>query len=140
MKTLKEFAKNSNIDEKLVRAVVKQLGGWESFKTSAPDITNHGIDGGFGRFIYYTDTVKFAQENKKEILRLAEEMARDMGEVNAYQLIAGFNCLKDDKNIYVAAAIWEPENENAELVLNALAWFAGEEVAREYMNLVEVSK
>jgi len=39
---------------------------WESFKNSAPDISDHGISGGFRGFIYYADTVKFAQENKKK--------------------------------------------------------------------------
>ena len=45
MKTLKSLVEKSHINEKLIRAVVRQIGGWESFTQSAPDITNHGIDG-----------------------------------------------------------------------------------------------
>ena len=32
---------STNIPESLVRSVVRQMGGWESFKESAPDITRH---------------------------------------------------------------------------------------------------
>lgn len=49
--TLKKLVERSNIPESLIRAVVRQMGGWESFKESAPDICRGGIDGGFHGFI-----------------------------------------------------------------------------------------
>lgn len=136
MKTLKSFVEKSHIEEKLVRAVVRQMGGWENFTNSAPDITNHGIDCGFGGFIYYSETVKFAKQNLSEIMELAKNMADDMGE-NKYKTIEGFNCLKDCENLDAGEAIYNNKSEDHDTVLNALAWFAGEEVARSYVDMTE---
>ena len=136
MKNLKSFVEKSHIEEKLVRAVVHRMGGWENFTNSAPDITNHGIDGGFHGFIYTTETVKFAKQNLPEIMELAKNMADDLGE-NKYKMIEGFNCLKDFKNIDAGEAIYNKKSEDHDTVLNALAWFAGEEVARSYVDMLE---
>ncbi len=136
MQTLKSFVEKSHIEEKLVRAVVRKMGGWESFTQSAPDITNHGIDGGFHGFIYTNETVKFAKQNLPEIMELAKNMADDLGE-NKYKMIEGFNCLKDFKNIDAGEAIYNKKSEDHDTVLNALAWFAGEEVARSYVDMLE---
>lgn len=139
MKTLAKFVSESNLPESLVRAVVRQIGGWESFQEHAQDVTNHGINGGFHGFIYYTDTVKFAKAHKSVILDYAREMASDLGESGAYSMIAGFNCFKgqnltgDD----VADAINNPRHDEHTNVMNALAWFAGEEVCRSYCDMVE---
>lgn len=134
MKTLKKFIKESNINEKLIRAVVRQIGGWESFTNSAQDITNHGIDGGFHGFIYTAETVKFAKNNLPEIMELAKNLAYQIGE-DTYKMIAGFKCLKDYANLDVCESIYNKKSEDHETVLNALAWFAGEEVARSYIDL-----
>lgn len=134
MKTLKKFIKESNINEKLIRAVVRQIGGWESFTNSAQDITNHGIDGGFHGFIYTAETVKFAKNNLPEIMELAKNLAYQIGE-DTYKMIAGFKCLKDYANLDVCESIYNKKSEDQETVLNALAWFAGEEVARSYIDL-----
>ena len=48
IKTLKSFISEAlHIEPKLIRAVVNQLGGWECLQMSAPDITRHGIMGGY---------------------------------------------------------------------------------------------
>lgn len=135
MKTLKSLVEKSHINEKLIRAVVRQIGGWESFTQSAPDITNHGIDGGFHGFIYTAETVKFAKKNLPEIMELAKNMADEIGE-NKYKMVEGFNCLKDYENLDAAEAIYNKKSEDHETVLNALAWFAGEEVARSYVDML----
>lgn len=137
MQTLKSFVEKSHIEEKLVRAVVRQIGGWENFTNSAPDITNHGIDGGFGGFIYTAETVKFAKQNLPEIMELAKNMANDIGSGDKYNMIAGFNCLKDYENLDAGEAIYNKKSEDHDTVLNALAWFAGEEVARSYVDMTE---
>jgi len=93
MKTIKEFTEQSNIPTKLIRAVVRQIGGWEEFKGRAEDVTNHGASGGFAGFTYYSDTVPFAVRHKKDILSMAENMADDLGE-DTFTMIGGFNCLK----------------------------------------------
>lgn len=137
MKTLKSFIEASNISPKLIRAVVRQIGGWDSFKESAQDVANHGASGGVNGFIYYTDTVAFTKRNKKDILAMAEELASSIGEGDAITLIAGFNCLKNYSALEVSEAIYNPRSESRTDVFNALAWFTLEEVARSYCDLVE---
>ena len=139
--TISNLIANTNIPAALVRAVVRQLGGLDSFKESARDIANHGINGGFHGFIYYTDTVKFAKAHKADILAYAREMAADIGEPGAYSMIAGFNCLRDLKlsGDEVADAVNSAKHEDHVSIMNALAWFAGEEVARSYADMLETA-
>lgn len=135
MKSLSSFISNSHLPGSLVRAVVRQIGGWGSFKESAHDIVNHGIDGGFSGFIYYTDTVKFTRANKGEILALANEMADDFGESSLICFLGNFKCLKEMSQDEIASGLYDPTSEWRTAIYNALAWFAGEEVAASYVNL-----
>lgn len=138
MKTLKAFCDSSNVPAPLIRAVVRQIGGWDEFKDRASDVANHGADGGFSGFIYYADTVPFAKRNKASILEYAESMASDIGaDGGALGLIAGFNCLSDITALDVASALYKRNDDNAQQVFNALAWFAVEEVSRSYVDLLE---
>ena len=121
------FIDNCSIDSELVTAVIRQVGGWEDFKETAPDVANHGADSGFSGFIYYTETIKFAQENLSKILALASEMATDLGYDSSFGLIASFNCLKMKPEM-IAEAIYNKRSEDREVVMNALAWFVLEEV------------
>jgi len=50
--TLKNLIVDSNIPSKLVRAVVRQSGGWQSFTESAQDVVNRGAESGFNGFSY----------------------------------------------------------------------------------------
>lgn len=131
--TLSGLVNSTNIPESLVRAVVRQMGGWKSFEESAPDICRGGIDGGFHGFIYCGDTMKFAKANKEEIRSLAIQQAEDFG-LGVVEMIKGFGCFKNSgvteaEIIDGLAGIAHPMGVN---VLNALAWYAGEEVARAY--------
>jgi hypothetical protein len=135
--TLGSLCNSSNIPESLIRAVVRQMGGWESFTQSAPDICRGGIDGGFHGFIYYTETEPFSKRNRREISEMAEAQANDFGmEVSA--MIRGFGCFKgcDVTGSEVGRALYAGENmPDGNNVLNALAWYAGEEVSRAYCDL-----
>ena len=133
--TLSKFINESHIPAKLIRAVVRQSGGWDSFKEMAEDITNHGVGGGFHGWIYHSDTVPFAKRNKAAIMEMAKSMADDLGET-LYRMIGGFNCLKMGEG-EVAEAIHNPRSDDRVQVFNALAWFAAEEVARSYVNIKE---
>lgn len=137
MNTIKQFAAQSHINESLIRAVVRQVGGWEAFQQTAQDVTNHGAAGGFVGFTYYNDTVKFAESHKSAIIEMAKKMADDLGESGAYSLIAGFNCLRDMgmSADSVADAIYSKKHDDHTQVFNALAWFALEEVSRSYADL-----
>ena len=136
--TINEMIKNSNIQASLIRSTIKQFGGFESFKESAQDVSNHGIDGGFHGFIYYTDTCAFFKRNRKEIMAMAEAMANDFGQ-GTLEMIAGFNCMKslDVTQDEIARAIYTGKGEVAEQIETCLAWYAGEGVSRLYVDLTE---
>lgn len=138
MKTIKEFTQQTHIDAGLVRAVIRQMGGFEAFKEHAPDICNHGISGGFGGFIYYTDTVAFYGRNRAAINAMATQYASDIGEGGAIELIQGFNCIKGEYSAdEIGATMYGNKSRMDTQIANALAWFAAEEVARAYCAALE---
>jgi len=51
-------------------------------------------------------------------------------------MISSFNCVNETPE-EVAEAIYNSDSDNQTQVLNALAWFAGEEVCRSYSDLIE---
>lgn len=142
IKSLAQFCDQSNLDSKLIRAVVSQLGGWESFQESAPDISNHGIDGGFHGFIYYADTEPFARRNRKLIADMASQQANEFG-TGVIEMIRGFGCFRNGTkptDEEIGSALYAGEDvEDGLPILNALAWYAGEEVARSYTDLIETN-
>lgn len=135
IKTIKAFAEQSNIPASLIRAVIRQCGGFESFKEMAGDIARHGADSGFHGFIYYTDTVKFTKNNKAAILEYTKEQSRDLG-TSSIEMIASFNCLKWTVE-ETAEALYNSRSEDRTTLYNALAWYALEEVARAYCDILE---
>lgn len=100
------------MNEKLKKAVIKQIGDKESLK----DVCEHGAEGGYSGFTYYSDTVKFYNKNEPEIWELLVETAESLGE-NVLTMIAGFSGAKN-----VA---------NGDTFKNLMSWFALEEVARD---------
>jgi hypothetical protein len=131
--SLEGLVKSTTIPESLVRAVVRQLGGWKSFKESAPDICRGGIDGGFHGFIYYSDTLSFAKRNRKEILEMASEQARNFG-MGLVEMIQGFGCFRHSKPTETEIVEGLAGRGADTQVPNALAWYAGEEVSRAYFD------
>jgi len=137
---LKDFVAQANIPESLIRAVVRQCGGWQSFKEDAQDVARHGADTGVHGFTYYSDTVHFARKNRVAIMAMAEDMARDCygRDANCFTLIAGFNCFRGRLSSgEVARAIYGRNDDNATDVYNAMAWFALEETARAFCDLTD---
>ena len=132
------FIANSHISASLIRAVSRQIGGWEYLTQSAQDIQNHGADGGWHGFTWYDDTKKFYRRNRKAILELAEQLTDDLGE-DLLSMVASFNCLKSDKLTQneVAQALYLSKGDMVDQVQNAMAWFALEEVARSYCDCLE---
>lgn len=129
-KTLKNFIEYSSIDAGLIRAVIRQSGGWQSFQESAPDIANHGIAGGFGGWIYYTETCQFYAKNQGAIVALVEQWANDSN-LSPIDFVAGFHCFSADKPI-VGKTLYGNKRQHDTQVANALAWFAAESVASAY--------
>ena len=151
MKTTAQVIEESNIPPRLVRAVLRQLNG--NAKDSLQDIANHGVDGGFHGFIYYSDTVPFFKRNRKEIVALVHSTAEDLGE-SPVEMVALFGCLggrsvmdaKDsgrDRKRQEMIREWTPSvgrclyggrlTDDDVQVANALTWFAAEEVAQAFM-------
>lgn len=139
MKTIKQFAAASHINESLIRAVIRQCGGWDSFKEIAQDVTKHGADAGFHGFIYYIETVGFYQKNREIINEFTADQARDFG-MDSFQMVSGFNCLRGNTTSYEVAETmygpkkWVDSPKGTYQVANALAWFALEEVCRSYVD------
>ncbi len=141
MKTLTSFCRESHLPTALIRAVVRQLGGWnEDTRQALQDIARHGVDGGF---IYYSDTTAFAKKHKAVILEVAEELAREVRDTGgAVDLIADFRCLRDGditpSITDIARVVYSGKGPDSVVteVYNALAWFAAEEVARAYSDLI----
>ena len=118
----------------LQSAIVEQLGSSfteaDDLMATLNDIHSYGIEGGFGGFICYSDTVEFAEKNMADILDIARDTADDLGVDGPYSLIADFACLGDGYTAdSVADAINDRDHEDRTQVLNAMAWFAAEEFA-----------
>ena len=134
--TMKSFINESNIPAPLIRAVIKQSGGWDSFQEIAKDVAEHGADSGFSGWIYYRETMDFFRKNRKAILEYADELASCSGD-DVLSLIQGFGIFRtapirmDD----LAKALYTGKGPEVTRVYNIMAWFALEEVARDYVDL-----
>ncbi|NMZ63394.1 hypothetical protein HBN99_03540 [Pseudomonas oryzihabitans] len=136
-RTLKAFIEATAVPATVVRAVVRQVGGWESFKESACDIASHGADAGWGGFTYYKDTVAFTRRHKADITQMAREMSREFGSSSVYAFIAGFNCLRGFHEDDVDDGLNVRGSKHTMDIHNALAWFALEETARSFSDYSE---
>jgi hypothetical protein len=123
------------MNKKLMKAVKRQLG--EDWKINFEDIYNHGIDGGFSGFIYYSDTVSFFKRNKAEIIELVKDYAAEL-DMSPLDFVKSFHCLKDSSGVgyeeEIAQALYGKLDDDNHTVPNALSWFAAEEAAREYID------
>lgn len=136
--TIKQIAEYRNIPVKIVRAVVRQIGGLENFADHAHDVVSHGASGGFHGFCYYTDTCAFYAKNQKAIVHLADTLAQEIGEGDVLSLVKVFNCLQGDSTSQeVGRTLYGTKRQHDTSVANALAWFALEEVCRAYVDLLE---
>lgn len=138
---IKSLIASTSIPASLVRAVIRQFGGWESFTSCASDVCRCGIDGGFHGFIYNKDTEAFAKRNREAISEMASVQASDFG-MGVMEMIRGFGCFRSYQNKptdeEIGMALYAgKEPENSTPVLNALAWYAGEEVCRAYVDACE---
>jgi len=115
------------------------MGGWASFIEKAPDITRHGINGGFSGFIYYSETEPFAKRHRKAISEMASQQANDFGS-SVHEMIRGFGCFRGETltDEEIGSALYAGRDvDGGANVLNALAWYTGEEVSRAYCDMIE---
>jgi hypothetical protein len=137
MKSIKEFAKQSHINESIIRAVVRQIGGWEYFQQTAPDVSSYGAAGGFSGFTMYTDTEAFFHRNRADIISMSKEMADQLGE-GVLEMVQSFGCLGKDYTLdEIGVTLYGTKRNSQTQIANALAWFALEEVCRSYVDILE---
>lgn len=128
-KAIADFKKSDSIIEKLIPVVIAQGLDLEQME----DVVNHGINGGFSGFIYYSETHEFAIKNRKLIRELLEETADQLGE-DVVSMVSNFDVFrnnpmnKEDKRILYKYLGGSKPKQGA--ITNVMAWFAAEEVAR----------
>lgn len=137
IKTIKAFAAASYISESLIRAVIRQSGGWDNFKEMSKNVTLHGANAGFYGFTYYDDTVSFAERNKTEIVTLLKQSAEMLGECSYLDVLSTFNCFKGYTKEEILEGFFDKQSDSYHVVYNALAWFALEEVSNAYVQAID---
>ena len=130
-KTINAFYQYSNINPALIKAVIRQSGGWDAFQKQALNIANHGINAGFHGFIYYSDTCKFYAKKQQLIVDLVEKQAIEYDYASPQDMVKGFRNL-DSTMSEIGHTLYGTKRQHDNYVANALAWYAAEEVARAY--------
>lgn len=128
MLTKKQVISNYPEYRALINAVVSGIGGMQYID----DVNRYGINGGFGSFIYYSDTCAFAHRYQKKIIALLEQDADDFGQ-EVVEMVSWFGIFKGDM----------PADDKRELyrflsgskckdttIPNLMAWYAAETVCR----------
>lgn len=133
---LKDFVEFTNTDGKLIKAVKRQTGrDWSDFQDCLKNVSNSpcGAAGGFGGFIYYSETVAFWRRNRKIITEHLNDLAFSLGE-NTLQMVMLFGGIKDGdfSEDEIGRALYGRYNSELDQIYNVFAWFALEEVASWY--------
>jgi hypothetical protein len=127
----------------VARRVVRELGGAKEAAGRLHDVSNHGASGGFSGFIYHTETAAFVRVHRASILAMLGALASDTGE-SVIEVVRGFNCLCDRRRPAALACDYSADEVGRALygrvcdadaaILDALAWYALEEVARAWVD------
>lgn len=118
----------------LAAAVIKQSGGWQAFKENAPDISRHGIDGGFHGWIYTAETVDFFRKNRAAVVARLSSLADEFG-CEPVAMLQSWRCLQYCTQSEILATIAGAVIDDT--VANGLVWGAAEDVARRYSDAME---
>jgi hypothetical protein len=121
--------------ERMLRAVCSLLE-WQNMI----DINNHGINGGYSGFIYYSAPKIFARKHRKAIAALIEHESLSLGE-SIESFLGSFKCFdfkdKQEKKECMLYVYGGATNKFETLVLNGFAWYAGEWASRIITELAE---
>lgn len=133
---LKDFIEFTNTDGKLIKAVKRQTGrDWDDFQDYIRNVASSpcGAAGGFGGFIYYSETVEFWRRNRKIITKQLNELAFELGE-NVLQMVMSFGGIKDGcfSEDEVGRALYGRYDDELQQIYNVFAWYVLEEVAHWY--------
>ena len=144
-------------------AVVEQMGGIAQHDDGARRVTvsddeaeelesvascSCGAGGGFGGFVYYSETWDFFRRNRSAIVAALQDMAESAGDGCAVDLVRGFSCFRGDQPTAdeVGRLLWgeipAEWSDGADIdehnVANACAWFALEECANKWTECEDV--
>ena len=131
------------MNNQLIKAVSEQCGYEADDAELIQLLSDVSIHGGYGSFIYHTDTCKFARGNMPLIIEQLKEDASNYG-VDVFEIVSNFNCLNENYPAFEIASVIFDQADEATIndgadtqILNALAWYALEEVARYITDLRE---
>jgi hypothetical protein len=128
MKTKAQVIKENTELKSIINAVISNVS-----LDSVEDINNHGIDGGYSGFIYYSDTHQFAMKHRKTIVSMLENDANEFGQ-EITEMVAGFGVFRnsamdheDKRELYKYIGGGKCEQST---ITNLMAWYAAEKVCR----------
>lgn len=101
-----------------------------------------GMAGGYGNMIYYKDTCAFFDKHKDLILQRIKDECFELGYANELDAISKFQSLKGENiTLQDMMAIDKEKGECEDFkhtqIKNALSWYAGEETAFRFENLMD---
>lgn len=128
--------------ESLTKAVRKQISYNDDHVNAVlKDVSEHGATGGFSGFTYYKDTFDFASKNMRLVLYELVEDSKEFGYDSAAHMVSEFSCLKGDgfTQDQINSVIWDDSGkfDGSTLIYNALAWYALEKVAQDFVSQQE---
>jgi len=128
-------------------AILKEVKTWVNDKIDPnytekqilEELLQHGcISGMVGGLIYYSDTCRFYNKHRKEIFAITEEFIQMIGG-GLKEFLQSANNFPLDKNelenesfVTGISGLIRKNSEVADQIKNWFAWFAFEEVARNY--------
>jgi histidine ammonia-lyase len=128
MKTIKTVIQENSEFKTLINAVLSRID-----KDLIQDINNYGIQGGFGKFVYYSDTLPFAHRYKKLINQLLDRDSEEFG-IDVVEMVSGFGHFRnnpmdsdDKKDLY---RFLSGAKCKGHIIPNLMAWYAAETVCR----------
>jgi hypothetical protein len=101
---------------------------------SIQDVNNYGIDVGYGGFIYYSDTIEFAEKHRKAIIAIVSELSKEFEETEE-SFISSLNCFKNMDHIsraYYSFVYNDSDYPEYDEIANGLSWLAAEHVCRMF--------
>lgn len=128
---------NTRFPQRLIDLVIEQFGDEEYFTQCASDIASHGANAGWNGFVYHSDTVPFGEMIRTHVKPILKEYADEFGEDGIFSMMSGWECLDGYSVDEIAEGWCSSEDDSHTAVMNALAWFALEEVARAYVDSLE---
>lgn len=143
-RTKRPTIKQARAAHPLAPAVLRQLGGGVEAVEQAIEAGEHGADTGWPGFTYSADLRAFVGRHRRQIVLSITALADDLGEQGgAVGLVRGFTCLntRPGKPEYTAdeigQALWGPLGKAKPAIVDALGWYALEEVGLAIANLRE---